>query len=142
MKIWNFTKILGTPKKSNYSHREYDLFLNDNNVDNITIINFKLHSDIYKRLRKFSTPQYDTIYLLRNKKAFNTMLFTMNYDIMVTDKEGTIIDIFNDQAPGYVSEKYNDGDKVYFGAVGIINNLDIKLKDRLTLKWRFLKEKR
>ena len=142
MKIWNFTKILGTPTKSKYSHREYDLFLNDGSIDKITVINFKLHSDIYKRLRKFKTPQYDTIYLLRNKKAFNTMLFTMNYDIMVTDKDGTIIDIFINQEPGFVSDKYNKGDKVYFGAVGIINNLDIKLKDMLTLKWRFLKEKR
>ena len=142
MKLWKFTKILGTPTKSKYSHREYDLFLNDEIIEKITIINFKLHSDIYKRLRKFSTPQYDTIYLLRNKKAFNTMLFTMNYDIIVTDKDGTIIDILNDQAPGFISDKYNDGNKVYFGAVGVINNLDFKPKDRLTLKWRFLKEKR
>ena len=142
MKSWNLLKILGTPKKTNYSHREYILSLNENEVEGITVVSYKLHSDVYKRLRKFSTYQYDTLYLMRNKRAFNTMFFNLNQDVIVTDKDGTIIDLFKDQAPGFVSKKYPNGNKIYFGAVGIINNLDFKIKDRLTLNWRFLKEKR
>ncbi len=142
MKYWNFTKILGTRQKTTYSHREYNLFLNERPIEKITVMTYPLHSDVYKSIRNFSTPQYETIYLLRNKKAFNTMFFKINYDVLVTDKNGTIVDFFIDQKTGYASDKYPNGNKVYFCAVGTINNLNIKENDRLTLQWRYLKEKR
>ncbi|WKX02321.1 hypothetical protein [Candidatus Mycoplasma mahonii] len=141
MKFKDLINIMGTPQKNRYSHREYDIFLNEEEINKMTGVTFKLHSDVYKRVRNFPSPQYDVIYILRNKKAFNTALFKINYDVIVTGKDGIILKIFIDLGPGFISKYFSDGNKIFFCSVGTINNYDIKIKDLMTLRWRFLKNK-
>lgn len=137
MKIWNFLKIFAEPKKTKYSHKEYKLFHGGNEVEGLMGISYKLHGDIYKRMRKIKTPQYKTAFILRNKKAFNTILFSQHVDVIITTKDGEVIEAMKDVKPGYISKYYENANKIFFMTVGTINHFDFKKDDSLviTLKW-------
>lgn len=141
MKIWNLLKIFSIPRKNNYSHNEYKLLHAGKEVKDLIGISYKLHRDIYKRLRKIKTPQYETAYILRNKKAFNTMLFAQNIDVVITTKDGVVIDVKKNVKPGFISEYYETANKIFFMTVGTINYFDFKKDDSLTIALKWLKDK-
>ena len=141
MKIWNLLKIFAEPRKSYYSHSEYKLFHGGEELKEIIGISYKLHRDVYKRLRKIKTPQYNTVYILRNKKAFNTILFSQHVDVLITTKDGVVIDVKKNIKPGFISEYYEKGNKIFFMTVGSINHFNFKKYDSLTLNLKWLKDR-
>ena len=141
MKIWNLLKIFATPTKTRYSHNEYRLFHGGEEIEKLIGISYKLHSDIYKRLRNIKTPQYETVYILRNKKAFNTILFAQDVDVVVTTKDGVVLDVKKEIKPGFISEYYENGNKIYFFTVGSINHFNFKKNDSLTIALKWLKDR-
>ncbi|MCK5946014.1 MAG: hypothetical protein KAG04_01945 [Mycoplasmataceae bacterium] len=133
MKLWNYYKIIKFPKGSKSHKKTYGLSHNEIPVEKIQVINYKSHHLIYKDLRAFKTSQYEIAYLMRNKKGFNTTLFRMNYDVVVTDKNGTVINLLIDVKPGYISEYFDDAFNIYFFVVGQIKFMNLKVKDQLNL---------
>ena len=134
MKLWDYYKIINFPKGKKHIKKTFDLIHNEEVVENIEVITYKLHSRIYRDLRAFKTSQYNIAYLMRNKKGFNTILFRINYDIVITNNKGIVLDLLINQEPGFISEYYKDGYNIYFFVVGQIKFMDIKLKDQLNLK--------
>lgn len=134
MKMWDWIKIFGRPKNKKKYERAYKLSINDVLIENIRAHSTGNHSGTYKILRTFKTPQYDEVYVLRNKKGFNTIGFNIHYDIVVCDKDGKVLDTLADQKEGYISEHYADAHFVYFMTVGSINFYKIKSLDRIRLR--------
>lgn len=111
--------------------------MNEADVEKVKVIVNPLSTDTYKMLRTFATPQYDLMFLMRNKKGFNTVLFQQNYDIVVCDKNFKVIKLFPDTERGFISEHFSNGYFIYFGTVGMINFLNLKPNDRLKIKREF-----
>jgi len=84
-------------------------------------------------MRQIKTPQYETTYILRNKKGFNTLLFSQHTDVVVTTKDGVVLDAIKDVKPGFISKHYETGNKIFFFTVGSINFHNIKKKDSLVI---------
>ncbi|MCP4354018.1 MAG: hypothetical protein GY793_00010 [Proteobacteria bacterium] len=95
-------------RKRNYKH-DYRLLLNDVHLTKWNIINNSSVYQTVKTLRTFTSPQYETGYLMRRKKAFNTILFQQNYDVVLTDRHGKVLKLFIDVAPGFYSKYYAEG---------------------------------
>ena len=138
MSLWEWVKIRNTYKRK-YSDRQYWLVNDGEIIKELKVITYKLHNDVYKNLRKFIKPQYDIVFLLRNKKSFNTYWFKQNYDVVITDKDGVILDCLNNVKPDYFSKHYEKGNKVYFMAVGNIWDLNLQKNKILSLRWNILK---
>lgn len=132
MKLLDYYKIIKFPEKKKGQQQQFYLYHNDEPVEKIEVHSFKSHHEIYKRLRLFKFQQYELAYVMQRKKAFNTLAFRINYDVIVCDKDGKVIDILIDVAPGYTSQYYENGWKIFFFAVGHIKSLEIKKKDRLS----------
>ena len=118
-------------KKDNRA--EYFLTHNNEEIENIKVISYLLHKDVYKSLRHFKIPQYDHIYVMRKKKGFNTLFFQQNYDVVITDHDGIVLDALTDIPTGYVSSHYPKGHFIYFMTVGSINHYSIQKKNRLRI---------
>lgn len=131
MKWLSILKNLTMPGIPRQERVDSLITLNDVRLESVQVINFALHHDVYKRLRSFKTPQYDKFYLMRGKKGFNTLLFQQNYDVIVTNKDGKVIDTLQSVEPGYLSGFYEDGYSIYFTTVGTINFYNIKNNDIL-----------
>ncbi|NQZ29537.1 MAG: hypothetical protein HRT98_04095 [Mycoplasmatales bacterium] len=115
-------------KKRNYKNN-YRLILNGVHLTKWNIINNSSTYETIKTLRKFTTPQYETGYLIRRKKAFQTILFQQNYDIVLTDRHGKVLKLFIDVAPGFFSKYYNECYFVLWFPVGTIKFLELKELD-------------
>ncbi len=117
-------------KKRNY---QYNCTLTLNNVllDKWNVINNSSVIETVKTLRKFTAPQYETGYLMRRKKGFQTFLFQQNYDVVLTDKDGKVLELFIDVAPGYYSNYHKDGYFILWFPVGTIKFLELKELDIL-----------
>lgn len=133
MSLYEWVKIFNKPNFNNKIKREFSLVHNKNKIEDFKVVTSKLHSDIYSLLRTYKKPQYNTAFLLRRKKGFNTFGFNLNYDIFIADKNGKIIEILNDVEPGFVSEHYREAHNIYFTNVGSINFYKFEIKDRVIL---------
>lgn len=134
MNFINYIKIFKKTKFKKTNTREYTLVLNENPLDKLIIKSHLLHSETISILRKFTTPQYEKGWLLRNKKGFNTLMFKKKYDVIVCDRFGNVLETFSELKPDFVSHYYPNGHFVYFLNVGSIKYFDIKKSDRITLK--------
>lgn len=112
----------------------YTMSLNDIFLDKVKVFSNKSHYETYTLLRSFKTPQYDNIYVLRNKKAFNTAFFNINYDIVLCDKDGKVMKIFINKSEGYISNYFKESYFVYFMSVGSINFYKISALDIIRLQ--------
>lgn len=131
MKLLSYLKIISLPKgfrtEKNYGALEH----NENELENISAITYVSHAQTYKVLRKFKTPQYDHVYVMRNKRGFNTAFFQQNYDVVITNRNNVVIEVNTNITPGYISPYLKEGYFIYFMTVGSINHFQIKEKDRL-----------
>jgi len=57
---------------------KYFVELNGKDLEKIKVYSNSTDSATYKELRSYKTPQYDTFFLLRKKKGFNTYLFNIS----------------------------------------------------------------
>ncbi len=117
-------------KKRNYK-TDYRLLLNGTHLSKWKIINNSSAYETVKTLRKFTSPQYETGYLIRRKKAFQTLLFQQNYDVVLTDRYGKVLELFIDVEPGFYSKYYSECYFVLWFPVGTIKFLELKELDIL-----------
>ena len=110
---------------------EFTLYLNEEKIDDLIVLSNRSHHPTYKTLRNLKIPVYKNIYMFRNKQGFNTLGFIMNFDVIVTDKNGVVIKIFNDLEPSFVSKKIDNSAYIYFAVVGTVNFYKIKERDML-----------
>ncbi|TCG10998.1 hypothetical protein [Mycoplasma todarodis] len=115
-------------RKRNYRN-DCRLLLNNTHLTKWNVVNNSSVYETVKTLRKFTTPQYETGYLMRRKKAFNTILFQQNYDVVLTDRHGKVLKLFIDVAPGYYSEYFPECYFVLWFPVGTIKYLELKELD-------------
>lgn len=127
--------MMDKPKKK---MKSFSLTHNDINVEKTKVIVNPLASETYQLLRKFATPQYELMFLMRNKKGFNTLFFQQHYDVIVCDKNFKVIKLFIDLKKGFISENFSNGYFIYFATVGTINFLDLKENDRLRISRDFI----
>lgn len=133
-----WVKIFKMNNKIENKQKHFFLTHNENDVEKVKVIVNPLVSDTYKQLRKFATPQYDEIFLMRNKRGFNTTFFKQHYDVIVCDKNFRVLKTFTDVNEGYISEHFENGYFIYFATVGMNNFLEIKENDRLRIRRDFL----
>lgn len=133
MKIIQWIKILNFEAFERKSRHQYALTINDNKIENVVVHVNSLSGETYRLLRKFSTPRYDAIYLMRNKRGFNTTYFKQNYDVVVCDKNFRVIKTFINLPSGTISEYIEHAYFIYFACVGTINHFDIKMHDRMRI---------
>ncbi len=138
MKIVEWIKIFKMTNQKSDKKKSFSLTLNNADVEKVNVLVNPLSSDTYKLLRKFATPQYDLMFLMRNKKGFNTLFFQQRYDVIVCDKNFKIISLFPELKMGFISENFANGYFIYFSTVGTINFLDLKENDRLRIKRDFI----
>ncbi|WP_127942639.1 MULTISPECIES: hypothetical protein [unclassified Mycoplasma] len=134
MKWLKVIKILAFPRLKKAARQEYQPFLNQSPMEDMLVVSHTLHRQTYQWLRKFKTPQYGRMWLLRKKKAFNTLFFQQPYDVVVCDRYGNVLATFVALGSGYVSNYYRAGYFIYFMVVGSIKFYDIRPSDRLTFK--------
>ena len=134
MKLWDYYKIINHTHKGKDKQKEFSLIHNGNPVENIRVLTYKSHHKIYKLLRTYKTPQYNLAYLMRNKKGFNTLLFRINYDVVVCNKNGKIIHIEINCNPGHISKYFNDGYEIFFFVVGQIKFMNLQIDEQLLLE--------
>lgn len=134
MRILEWIKIFGKSNIKKKESRTYTITLNDSLLEKAVVHSTLSHSKTYKLLREYKTPQYDTLYVLRNKKGFNTMGFTLNYDVVICDKNGKVLELLQDTIEGYISKYYNKSHFIYFMTVGSINHYKIELYNILRLQ--------
>ena len=133
MKIKEWIKIF-SKYKSDKSEKSYSITLNNNILDKAIVYSHPNHNKTMKLLRAFKTVQYDNIYVLRNKKGFNTIGFGLNYDVVIADKDGKVIKTLMDLKIDYISKYYENGYFIYFMPVGSINFYKIGTSDILRLQ--------
>lgn len=133
MKLISIVKNLIFVQMKKPERSEYSLFHNNNEIENIKVISHALHRETFKHLRHFKIPQYNRIYLMKRKKAFNTLFFQLSFDVVVADRDGIVLDALTDVETGYISNHYQEGYFVFFMTVGSINHYNIKVKDRLKI---------
>ncbi|CAM9142007.1 hypothetical protein [Mycoplasma todarodis] len=117
-------------KKRNYKN-DCRLILNGVHLTKWNVINNSSAYETVRTLRKFTTPQYETGYLIRRKKAFQTILFQQNYDVVLTDRHGKVLKLFIDVAPGFYSKYYSECYFVLWFPVGTIKFFELKELDIL-----------
>lgn len=117
--------------------KEYKVLLNDQPLEKVSIKSFPTHSETYNLLRSFRTVQYENIYVLRRKKGYNTYLFHINYDVVICDKYGKVLDVDMDVKPGSISKHYPQAYYVYYMPVGMVTYHRIKKLDVISIsrKW-------
>lgn len=142
MKIFKFLKNFSTRPLPRFEKYEYSFYINKKEIENLNVWSSLSHHETAKRLRNFKSQPYDNLYVLRNKKGFNTMLFIQKYDVIICDGSGIVIDLLTEVGPGYISDYYQNGYFIYFGAVGTINFYNIKKRDLLELTRRWISNKR
>lgn len=125
--------FLDSKKIKRKDNIEYKISLNDRDLENTIAFSTALHHDTYKILRELKTVQYDRFFVLRKKKGFNTIGFNINYDVIICDRNGKILELVNNCDIGYISEYYNESYFIYFTPVGTINFYKMKNNDRLSL---------
>ena len=139
MKIKEWVKNLSsTPYKKNIPV-EYTAHLNEQPIENIEIKSFGTHHETYELLRSFKTIQYETMYVFRNKRGYNTYLFNINFDIVVCDKYGKVLEAISNIKPGTISQHYSKGYYVFFMPVGTIVYLEIKKLDVISIARKWLR---
>ena len=138
MKLREIFWIWKKPHFKKKMNQGFGLKKNDIEIENLKINNSLLHSHTYDIIRKMKTPQYNSGWVMRNKKGFNTVFFNINYDIVMCDSFGNIINLFPNTKTGYVSKHYPNSYFIYFFVVGTIKDLNIEKGERLTLKRQFV----
>ncbi len=133
MKLWDYAKIFGTANIPRKTTSNFRLLRNEEEIPKVRVINNKLHSETFKVLRRFVTPQYENIYLMRNKKGFNTVAFQQEYDVVIADKNGKVIKTFLSVPTGFISEYFKESYSIFFMTIGSIKSFDINKSDRLQL---------
>lgn len=138
MKIWKWIKILFIRKIPKNEENIYIIELNNEKLENIKVFSNAIHFKTYKILRTFKTQQHNNFYLMRNKKGFNTLFFNINYDIVVSDKDGKILDLLKNKKQGYISKYYQNSYFIFFTPIGTINFYNFQINDKLNLirNWR------
>lgn len=134
MKWSDYLKIMINPGFKKQQEHHYQLVINQNLVSDLKIIAHLLHFDTYNLLKKLKTPQYNTVFLMRNKQGFTTIFFQQNFDIVICDRYGNVLKTFINQASGYISEHFPKSYFIYFMTLGSIKYHNININDRLTLK--------
>jgi len=99
---------------------KYFVELNGKDLDKIEVYSNSTDSATYKELRSYKTPQYDTFFLLRKKKGFNTYLFNISWDVIVAEASGKVIDALINVKPGHISKHYKNAFYIYFCTIGTI----------------------
>lgn len=139
MKILDWIKIFSKKPYAKNKVIEYKVSFNNEEAENIIAQSTKLHSDTYKILRNIKTPLYNNIFIMRGKKGFNTFLFNINFDVVISDKDGKVLKTYSDVKPGFISDKIEKASLIMFSTVGTINFYDIKKRDQVTLRRLFIK---
>ncbi|NQZ66203.1 MAG: hypothetical protein HRT99_03250 [Mycoplasmatales bacterium] len=134
MKIREWVKFFTRNNLKLNGKNKYTLTFNDVILENIIVHSEKSHSETYKLLRKFETPQYNNIFVLRNKKAFNTILFNIPYDVVICDKDGKVIKLFINLEIGFISNYIKKSYFIFFMVSGSINHYKISKLDRINLR--------
>lgn len=134
MKLLEYYKIINFSRKGKDKQKEFGLIHMGEKVENIRVLTFRSHHEIYKLLRTYKTPQYDLVYLMRNKKGFNTILFRINYDVVICNKNGKIIKMEINCKPGHISQYFDDGYEIFFFVVGQIKFMNLQLDEVLSLE--------
>ncbi|CAM9126013.1 hypothetical protein MYMA111404_02475 [Mycoplasma marinum] len=132
--ITNIKYIFTRKNKKSIKNREFYLSVNDKIIPKWKIMNNTSTAKTIKMLKNFQIPQYETGYLLRNKKGFQTIFFNQNYDVVVSDRDGKVLKTFISVNPGYFSKYFASAHFVYFFPVGTINFLNINKKDVVIIK--------
>jgi len=99
---------------------KYFIELNNRDLEKVSVYSNSTDNATYRELRNYKTPQYDTFFLLRKKKGFNTYLFDLNWDVIIVNSVGKVIETLIDIKPGYISKHYKDAFYIYFTTVGTI----------------------
>lgn len=138
MKFWKWIKIIFIKKNYKEEENTYNIEHNNEKLENIKVFSNAIHFKTYKILRTFKTTQYNNFYLMRKKKGFNTLFFNINYDILVSDKDGKILDLFKNKKQGYISKYYKNSYFIFFTPIGTINFYNFQINDKLNLvkNWR------
>ncbi len=134
MKWSGYLKLMINPGFKKKQENHYQLIINQKLMNNLKIITHSLHFDTYNLLKKLKTPQYNTIFLMRNKQGFTTIFFQQSFDVVLCDRYGNVIKTFINQPSGYISQYFPKSYFIYFMTVGSIKYYNIKINDRLTLK--------
>ena len=133
MSLSEWIKIFTNKDYKKVSEQKYYLIHNQERIDKVFVFNNKLHSETMTKLRTFKTPQYESIFVLKGKKGFNTIGFNLHYDVVICDRNGKIVNILNDVKQGYISEYYQDSHYIYFFTIGSVGFYKLKVNDILTL---------
>ncbi|MCP4337147.1 MAG: hypothetical protein GY679_04865 [Mycoplasma sp.] len=130
-------KALFTKKVRFTNILEYTLSINTFKKSNWKAFGNSSGKKIIKILSNFTTPQYNVIYFMRNRSGYQTLSFRQNYDVIITDKDGTILKFEIDVKPGMISKKVFKGYIVAFLPVGTILHFGLKEKDnfKFNRKW-------
>ena len=136
MKIFEWLRIKNGIKNNKDTIREYDFSVNGSIDGKYTIYSYKFHHQNYRDLREFKTPQYETGYLFRNKKGFNTYGCNIKYDVIVASVKGKVIDLRQEVEQGFTSRYYANGFYVLFTPAGSINYFNLRKRDVISFKSR------
>lgn len=97
---------------------------------------FKAPTDLYKAVRSIVV-ESNYVYFTRNQKGFNSYFLQKNFDVIIADHNGRILDIVQKFTPNNISKHYPNGYYVYFMPVGSVTYYDIKLNDLLNFRTDF-----
>ncbi len=131
-------KALFTRKARFMDVLEYTFWVNSIKQENWKAYGNASGREVIKKLSRFKSAQFNVAYFIRNKKGYQTVTFQQAYDIVITDKDGKIIDVKMDVQPGNTSKYYSDAYIVYFLSVGTINYFNLNIDDVIKTKRKWL----
>ena len=91
---------------------------------------------LYKSMRS-TISETNFIYMSRNQKGFNSYYFKKEFDIMLTDHRGRVLELIPRYKIDQISDHYKSAYYIYFMPVGMITYYSIKKNDLAIFKTIF-----
>ncbi len=129
---------LFTKKQKTRKRTISNLIINNEIIEKWSVVNDNSVSNTILELSKYKSPQFETGFVCRRKKAFQTITFQQSYDIVVTDKNGKVLDLLIKVEPGFFSKYYPLAHFVYFFPVGSIKHFNLKINNILKIGRKYL----
>ena len=120
-------------------HKEpiaWRLKVNDKRTE-VKLFRIKTLKEHGKKLIKVKEMQYNLGYFKYNEKMFSSHLMSINMDIVFVDKDGKVLEIYENFPPNHTTDFFEDSKFVYILRKGIVKQENIKYGDILRhQKWK------
>ena len=112
------------------------LEINNSKQINEKVKYYSAPGKLYKSMRSIIA-ESNYIYMSRNQKGFNTYFFKKEFDIMLTDHRGKVLELIPRYKIDQISNHYKTAYYIYFMPIGLISYYNIQKNDLAIFKFIF-----